>query len=161
MNGIEYDATPIEMLLAAVFSCIDPRLLKAVISFLEQELELRLGTYVLINQAGGAAGMARPNREKADRSFKQAEFPLMKFPQITRVIFIVHDLCGLYLHLREKYPDFFGAGGSMAEKQVMDHTQVAMMIRQRWPKVTVEIYHAVAIGEGPKKWTIDHVLTMY
>lgn len=161
MNGIEYDATPIEMLLAAVFNCIDPRILKAVLEFLEKELGLPLGSITLVNIPGGAAGMARQNRDKAERSIKQGEFPLVKFPQITRVIFIVHDLCGLYLHLRDKYPDFFGAGGSIAEKQILDHTQVATMIKQKWPNDIVEIYHAVAIGKGPEKWTFNHVLTMY
>lgn len=160
MNGKRYPSGRMEDLTTAVFNCIDPRVLESVIRFLAEELGLPLGHYTLINTAGGAAGMARRNREKADRAFKQAEFPLTKFTQIGRVVFIIHDDCGLYNHLHHKYPDFFGTGCCMTDRQVHDHRTVAMMIKDRWQNHRIEIYRAVAVGEGPQEWEFEEVYTI-
>ena len=131
---------------AIVVHCSDPRFQQAFVEFIQNELELRSGSYIPLVISGGVGSLAEPLKLPKEFRFMKERLRMFleRFESIHRLILINHEDCRHYEWLQNYIGGLFlQRFHNLAERQKADLKKAAQLVLGLTSlKLDLELYYA-------------------
>lgn len=131
-----------------IFHCIDFRLIKGTMNFIDQNYQI--GNCDIVSVAGAAKGIADENEIFRNYLLRQIRLS-HDLHDSRKVVLIHHSDCGVYNSCYE-----FNSGEEEKQKQVEDMKKAEAVIKEALPDVTVEKVWAQMLD--PQGINIDFIV---